>query len=328
LFLSQEVWSKAKGSIAKERAELEAYIRNSEDAATVTTIEPWDWRYYAEKVRIQNYTLDFNELKPYFTLSNMLASLMNVANRLFGLEFVERPTLPTYHSSVKTYEVYVNPKEAGQERELVGIFISDNYARAFKHSGAWMSNYREQGFNHSTYSRIIPIVVNNNNFNPPVVQAETNSSETFVSIDDAITLFHEFGHGLHGLLSNVPYGRLAGTCVLRDFVELPSQLFEHWALEKEQLQVFAKHFQTKEPVPMELIEKLLKARKFNQGFQTVEYTASALVDIMLHMQNHSAGDVDLLAFEKRVLGELGMPNGVVMRHRLPHFQRKLHFEVF
>lgn len=307
-FALQEVWQKAKVSVQSEREELEQFVRTQTNE-TATTIEPWDWRYYAEKVRQRNYNLDNGEVKPYFPLPNMITAIFDCANRLFGLKFVLRPELKAYHPDVQVYEVH-------REDELVAVFLHDNYARPNKRSGAWMSEFRTQ-FRLPNGARSVPIVINNNNFNKP-----SEGGVALLSFDDAVTLFHEFGHGLHGMLSNVTYRRLAGTNVLRDFVELPSQLYEHWLSQREVLKQHARHFQTGEEIPDELLQRLMAARHFNMGFQTVEYSASALVDAAVHQLDENAtAEVDLKAFEAQELARLGMPQGIVMRHRLPHFQR-------
>ncbi len=215
---------------------------------------------------------------------------------------------------------------------MIALFLHDNLARPHKRSGAWMSSFRVQHRNtlslsstDSTNDNVIPIIINNNNFNKP---SSSSNEPCLLSFDDAVTLFHEFGHGLHGMLSNVHYRRLSGTSVLKDFVELPSQLYEHWLSEPCVLAKHALHYQTNTCIPIELLTRLMKAKRFNQGFQTIEYTSSALVDIYLHLiESPSKETLDLVNFEQETLSKLGMPDGVVMRHRLPHFQRKC-FVVF
>jgi peptidyl-dipeptidase Dcp len=298
------VWEPAKARALQERAELEQLAR----ADGVATIEPWDWRYYAEALRQQRYQLDDAELKPYFALDRMLGAAFDVAGRLFGLKFIERPEVETYHPDVRAFEVRRN--DSGQDR-IVGLFLSDNFARPSKRSGAWMSAYRWQS-RHA--GGTLPIIVNNNNF------AKAPAGEpTLLSFDDVRTLFHEFGHGLHGLLSDVTYERLSGTKVLRDFVELPSQIYEHWALESAVLKMHARHVRTGEPIPDELLAKIRAARRFNQGFETVGYTACALLDLALHEQTDPDG-VDITEFEDAELARLGLPAGASTFHRLPHFQ--------
>jgi peptidyl-dipeptidase Dcp len=300
--LLSKVWEPAKARARRERAALEAVARAE---GMHDEIAPWDWRYYAEKVRKARYDLDDAQIKPYFSLDNMLAAAFDCAEKLFGIRMLPRPDIPAYHPDVKVFEV--------QDRtgRPVGLFLSDNFARPSKQGGAWMSSYRSQ-------SRIggvdvLPIIVNNNNF-----AKAAEGTATLLSADDARTLFHEFGHGLHGLLSSVTYERLSGTNVLRDFVELPSQLYEHWLLEDAVLARHARHHLTGEAIPAELVAKLKAARRFNQGFETVEYTASALVDLALHSSTDAAGE-DITTFEATELARLDMPGGIQMRHRPPHF---------
>jgi peptidyl-dipeptidase Dcp len=304
--LLEQVWEPAKARAAEERAALQALALSRGETAA---LEAWDWRYYAEKVRQVRYELDEATVKPYFALDRMVEAAFDCANRLFGLVFVEKPQIPAYHPDVKVYEVYQGSAEDGA---LIGIFLHDNHARATKRSGAWMSTLRNQSRNAGAGR--VPVVLNNNNF-----AKGAPGQPTLLSFDDASTLFHEFGHGLHGLLSNVTYERLAGTAVLNDFVELPSQLFEHWLAEPEVLKRHARHYQTGEPIPDALIEKLQTARLFNQGFETVRYTASALVDMAVHaLTDREAPDV--VEFERAELARIGAPADVGMNHRLAHFQ--------
>ncbi len=298
--LLERVWVPAKARALQERDALRALALSRGESIQ---IEPWDWRYYAEKVRKARYDFDEAALKPYFALDRMLEAAFDCANRLFGIRFVARDDLGAYHPDVRVFEV----RDARNAR--IGMFLSDNFARSTKRGGAWMSVYRSQSRANAT----LPIVVNNNNF------AKAPAGEqTLLSADDVRTLFHEFGHGLHGMLSQVTYERLAGTSVLQDFVELPSQIFEHWAFEPEVLKRHALHHETGAPLPAELLDKLTSARKFNQGFETVEYTACALVDMALHALGDPAG-ADITAFEQQELARIGMPREISMRHRLPHF---------
>eukprot|EP01034_Spumella_vulgaris_P021931 gene21931-28011_t len=318
LELLESVWSRGKESIHRERIELENYIANhppptdSTSTSTTNTIEPWDWRFYAEKVRQSAYSLDEEEVKPYFSLERMLEAIFDVAGKLFGLSFTLRPDLVTYHPDCKVYEVREGDK-------VVALFLSDNCARQYKRSGAWMSEFRSQHKNNDENISVLPIIINNNNFNRGPVGADGRET-TLLSYDDARTLFHEFGHGLHGMLSNVTYSRLAGTSVLRDFVELPSQLYEHWLGQHKVLKQHALHFATNESIPDELLDRLNNANKFGQGFSTIEYTSSALVDIALHRHTEDVEGLDLAAFERQELTRLGMPSGMAMRHRPAHFQ--------
>ena len=303
--LLDQVWTRAVGRVEQEREALRSLQLSRGESHT---IEAWDWRWYAEKVRALRYELDEAEIKPYFPLERMVDAVFDCARQLFGLEFLLRPELRAYHPDVKVYEV------RGRDGAHVGIFLHDNFARASKRSGAWMSNYRQQSRNVAGGGAISPIVVNNNNFAKGAAGAPT-----LLSFDDARTLFHEFGHGLHGLLSSVTYERLSGTNVLRDFVELPSQLFEHWLTEPAVLKKHARHVATGEPIPDALVARLHAARKFNQGYETVRYTASALVDMAVHSMESAEGP-DIVAAERAVLERIGLPPGVGMNHRLPHFQ--------
>ena len=301
--LLDNVWQRALPALEKERVQLLALMR---EAGVSHDIEPWDWRYWAEKVRQRTYALDDAEVKPYFALDRMVAAAFDCAERLFGVRFVERSDLPIYHPDVKTYEM------RNREDQVAGIFLHDNFARPSKRSGAWMSSFRQQTRNGGD---VIPIVVNNNNF------AKAAAGEaTLLSFDDVRTLFHEFGHGLHGLLSSVGYERLSGTNVLRDFVELPSQLFEHWMSEPAVLRKHARHVSTGEPIPDELIERLAAARQFGQAFETVRYTASALTDMAVHALRKDEVPQDVVAFEDQVLRERGLPSGVGLNHRFTNFQ--------
>jgi peptidyl-dipeptidase Dcp len=299
--LLDEVWAKAVPALERERAMLEA----ARDAHGMReALAPWDWRYWAEQVRRQHYALDDAELKPYFPLPNMVQAAFDCANRLFGLRFTPREDVGAYHDDVRAYEV----ADAGGR--VVGLFLQDNFARAGKRSGAWMSALHWQ---HRNGLESRPVVLNNNNF----ARGDGNGP-TLLSLDDVRTLFHEFGHGLHGLLSDVRYERLSGTQVLRDFVELPSQLFEHWIDEPEVLKRHARHSKTGEPIPDLLIERVHAARRFGQAYESVRYTASALVDMAAHAATDPIDDV--VAFEQRVLAERRAPAVAGLNHHLPHFQ--------
>ncbi len=294
-----QVWEPAKRKAAAERAELQESARAE---GMNEPIAPWDWRYYAEKVRQAKYDLDEAEVKPYFVLDNMVRAAFDTAGRLFGITFKERPDLPVYHPDVRVYEV------SDSDGRNVGLFLHDNHARGSKRSGAWMSSYRVQ---ESFDGEVAPIIVNNNNF--------AKGEPTLLSFDDAETLFHEFGHGLHGLLSRVRYPSQSGTAVRRDFVEFPSQVYEHWMSAPETLRTYARHFRTGEPIPEDLLRRLLAARNFNQGFGTVEYTAAALLDLEFHTAA-VVDDLDVAAFERAVLDKIGMPAEIAVRHRPTHFQ--------
>jgi peptidyl-dipeptidase Dcp len=299
-----QVWEPAKEKARAERAALETMARAE---GLNEAIEPWDWRHYAEKVRQAQYDLDEAEVKPYFVLDNMVRAAFDTAGRLFGLTFTEHTGIPVYHPDVRVWEVH---DAAGGH---VGLFLHDNFARPGKQSGAWSSRYRDQ---EAMDEPIAPIVVNNNNFARGNV---AGGDPTLLSFDDAKTLFHEFGHGLHALLSRVRYPTQSGTAVRRDFVEFPSQIFEHWMAAPETLRVYARHFQTGEPIPEELLRRLLAARTFNQGFATVEYTASALIDLELHCEA-APETLDVSRFEREFLDRRGVPKEIGLRHRLAHFQ--------
>ena len=299
--LLQRVWEPAKARAREEYAALQA---QAAALGQPTALEPWDWRYYAEKVRQVRYDVDDAHVKPYFPLERMVEAAFDCAHRLFGVRFVARPDLELYHPDVRAYEVQRDGKS-------IAVFLHDNFARSTKRSGAWMSPYRWQS---RIDGEVLPIVANNNNF------AKAPAGEpNLLSLDDVRTLFHEFGHGLHGMLSDVTYERLSGTKVLRDFVELPSQLFEHWMLEPAVLRKHARHVQTGAPIPDDLIDRIKRARGFNQGFETVGYTACALLDMALHARTDADG-VDISEFERTELQKMGMPPGTYAYHRLPHFQ--------
>jgi peptidyl-dipeptidase Dcp len=297
------VWGPAKDRARQEYADMLALAREEQPGQAPETIEPWDWHFWAERVRARRYAIEEAQIKPYLQLHKLTEAMFHVAGRLFGLQFRPLHDHPRYTEALKAYEVL---DEQGQH---VGVFVADNFARQNKRSGAWMSTFRDQaGLLHAR-----PIVINNNNFVAPAAGAPA-----LLSLDDARTLFHEFGHGLHGLLSQCHYPRLAGTAVLRDFVEFPSQILENWLLQPAVLRQFALHHATGEPMPDALIDKILQAKTFNQGFATVEYLASALVDLALH-EHEDPASLDPTAFEQEVLAALDMPAGIGMRHRLPHF---------
>jgi peptidyl-dipeptidase Dcp len=299
-----QVWGPAKAKARDEQAELEAVAR---DEGLNEPIEPWEWRFYAEKVRQARYDLDEAGIKPYFVLDNMVQAAFDTAGRLFGLTFTERDDLPVYHPDVRVWEVR---DESGGH---VGLFMHDNFARPGKRSGAWSSRYRDQ---ENMDEPVAPIVVNNNNFARGDVAA---GEPTLLSFDDAKTLFHELGHGLHALLSRARYRSQSGTAVRRDFVEFPSQIFEHWMSVPETLRTYARHYRTGEPLPEDLLRRLLAARNFNQGFATVEYTAAALIDLDLH-RAAATEPLDPARFERDFLDRMAVPKEIGLRHRLPHFQ--------
>ncbi len=298
--LMMKVWPKAVARVREEVADMQQ-IADQEGAKI--TIEPWDYRYYAEKVRKAKYDLDFNEVKPYLQLEKLREGMMWAAGELYGLRFKQVGGLPVFHPDVRVWEV------TDDDGKHVGLWYLDPYAREGKRSGAWMNDYRSQ---ENMGEAITPIVSNNSNF----VKAG-EGEVVLISWDDAVTLFHEFGHALHGLNSKVNYRTQAGTSVARDYVEFPSQLNEHWLETPEVLNRFAVHYKTGEPMPKDLLAKIEKAKTFNQGFATVEYLASALMDMKLHLA--SDADIDPDQFERDTLKEMGMPKELPMRHRTPHF---------
>ncbi|MHA7772576.1 M3 family metallopeptidase [Roseibium sp. M-1] len=300
--LLTKVWEPA---VSQARQEAEKLSEMAQNAGENHDIEAWDWRFYSEKVRKAEHDLDETELKPYLQLENIIQAAFDTASRLFGLSFRELKGLPVYHPDVRVFEVLDG---TGKH---VGLFLGDYFARTSKRSGAWMSAFRSQ---HKLDGDVTPIIVNVMNFSKGAP-----GEAALLTFDDARTLFHEFGHGLHGLLSNVTYPMISGTGVARDFVELPSQLYEHWLSQPEVLSKYAVHYKTGEAMPAALLDKLLAAANFNMGFATVEYTASALVDLELHLIGDPA-DLDTVAFEKETLNRIGMPRAITMRHRIPHFQ--------
>lgn len=298
--LMMKVWPAAVARVKQEVADMQA-IADAEGAGL--KIEPWDYRFYSEKVRKAKYDLDQNEIKPYFQLNKLIAGMFDAAGKLYDLEFRENTgEVPVFHPDVTTY--VVTDKRTG---ENVGLFYMDAYARTGKRSGAWATAYRAQqrlGGDRNVLS------ANNNNFVKPAP-----GEVALVSVDDASTLFHEFGHALHALLTDVEYPGLRGTP--RDFVEYPSQVNENWLLTPYILKNYATHYQTGEPIPEALVQKINASETFNQGFSTVEYLSSAIVDMKLHYRTDPVADPR--AFEKATLAELGMPSELVMRHRLPQF---------
>ncbi len=298
--LMLKVWPKAVARVAEEVADMQA-IAEAEGAKL--TIEPWDYRFYAEKVRKQKYDLDFNEVKPYLQMEKLREGMMWAAGKLYGFQFEQIHDVPVFHPDVRVWRV------ADAQGNLVGLWYFDPYAREGKRSGAWMTDYRAQ---ENITEPITTLVSNNSNF-----VKVADGAPVLISWDDADTLFHEFGHALHGLCSKVRYPSQSGTSVARDYVEFPSQLNEHWLTTPEILNQFAVHHASGQPLPQELVDKIEKAATFNQGFQTVEYLASALVDMKLHLAGDTPIDPD--AFERQTLEELGMPPEIPMRHRTPHF---------
>ncbi|MGN6465284.1 MAG: M3 family metallopeptidase [Rhizobiaceae bacterium] len=298
--LLRPVWNKALEKATADQAELQ---RLAEAGGQNEAIAAWDWRYYAEKLRAEKYAFDEAELKPYLQLDRVIDACFDVANRLFGLTFEEKKGISGWHPDVRVFEV---KDAAGADR---ATFLADYFARPSKRSGAWMSSL-ESGYRLGDGSR--PIVYNIMNFAKP-----GKGEQALLSLDEARTLFHEFGHALHGMLTEVTWPSVSGTSVARDFVELPSQLYEHWLTVPEILEKHARHVRTGEPMPKALVEKMLAAKNFDAGFATVEYTSSALVDMAYHAR--PAAPQDPLRFEAETLEKIEMPDAIIMRHRTPHF---------
>jgi peptidyl-dipeptidase Dcp len=300
LDLMEQVWWPARQRALEEAADIEAMI---EADGLDHELAGWDWRYYTSQVRAERFDLDESEVKNYFELENMIEAQFYVATRLFGVTFNERTDIPTYHPDVRVWEML------NGEGEVVGLFYGDYFARPGKRGGAWMSSFRAQ----NGISGDIPIIINNCNYNKPA-----DGEPALLSFIDASTLFHEFGHGLHGLLSNTDFPSLAGTAVDRDFVEFPAQIYEHWLEQPEILERFAVHYETGEPMPAEMLERLMAAGTFNQGFATVEFLNSGFVDMAYHLHEDPMS-IDIAAFEEEVLSSRQSPEQIPMRHRSTHF---------
>jgi peptidyl-dipeptidase Dcp len=296
--LLDAVWEPARRRVGQERDALQEMVARE---GGNFRLAPWDWRYYAEKLRKARYDLDESEIKPYLPLENIIEAAFYTANRLFGLSFTPRNDVPVYHPDVRVWEVSADGRH-------IGVFFGDYFARPSKRSGAWMTSLRDQ---EKLDGEVRPLVLNVMNFNKGA-----DGEPTLLSFDDARTLFHEFGHGLHGLMSDVTYPMISGTGVLQDFVELPSQLYEHWLDRPEILQRYARHYQTGAPMPQALMDRLIESRTFNQGYLTTEYLGSSYVDLDFHL----GGAKDAHAVETETRGRLQMPEEVVLRHRPPHFQ--------
>jgi peptidyl-dipeptidase Dcp len=300
LDLMMSVWKPAVEKVQQDVAEMQKIV---DTEGGKFKIEPWDYRYYAEKVRKAKYDLDQNEVKPYLQLENLREGMFWVAGELFNLKFKQITDVPVYHPDVRVWEV--SNKITGK---VVGLWYFDPYARSGKRSGAWMNSYRDQ---QKLDGDILTIVSNNCNF----IKGTANEP-VLISWSDATTLFHEFGHALHGLCSNVTYPSLSGTSVARDYVEFPSQLLEHWLATPEVLNKFALHYKTNEPLPQALVDRIEKAADFGEGFATVETISSSLIDMKLHLATEA---IDPHKFEKETLDALNMPSEIVMRHRIPQF---------
>ncbi|PWV98271.1 peptidyl-dipeptidase Dcp [Hoeflea marina] len=299
-----DVWTRAVKKAGEEEADLEALV--AEDGAN-HPVEAWDWRYYAEKLKARRFDFSESELKPYLSLERMIEACFDVAGRLFGISLTERPELTGPHPDARVFDV------RDRSGAHLAVFIADYYARPSKRSGAWMSALQSQHGLTTAEGKAgeTPIILNVMNFSKP-----SAGKPALLSLNDALTLFHEFGHALHGMLSSVTYPSLSGTSVSRDFVELPSQLYEHWLMVPEILEKHARHFETDAPIPRALLDKVLAAKTFNAGFNAVEFTASALVDMAWHTVT---GAIDPVGFEAATLKRLGMPKAMVMRHASPHF---------
>jgi peptidyl-dipeptidase Dcp len=301
--LLMKVWEKARLRALEEEADLARLIA---EEGKNHGVQPWDWRHFAEKLRARTFNFSESELKPYLQLEKIIDACFAVAEKLFSIKAVRRTDITGYHPDVRVYEIH------DLEDNLVALFMGDYFARPSKRSGAWMSSFQSQ---HKLPLKNgakgeIPIIYNVCNFAKPA-----EGKPALLSIDDARTLFHEFGHALHGMLSDVTYPTVSGTSVSRDFVELPSQLYEHWLTVPDILKEYALHYETGAPMPEELLDKVLAARTFNAGFNTVEFTSSALVDMAFHTRPPS----DPMVLTAEVLAEIGMPSSIVMRHRTPHF---------
>jgi peptidyl-dipeptidase Dcp len=303
--LLDPVWEKALEKAASDQTELQ---RLATEAGSNEKFAAWDWRFYQEKLRAEKYAFDEAELKPYLQLEKIIDACFDVARRLFGITATEKKGVKGYHPDVRVFDI------RDTDGKLVALFLGDYFARASKRSGAWMSSFQSQ---HRLTLKNgakgeLPIIYNVCNFAKPA-----DGKPALLSLDDARTLFHEFGHALHGMLSNVTYPSVSGTSVSRDFVELPSQLYEHWLTVPAILKTYAVHEATGEPMPQDLLDKVLSARTFNAGFNTVEFTSSALVDMAFHTR---AAVEDPMAVQAEVLEKIGMPASIVLRHATPHFQ--------
>ena len=298
-----KVWKPALAKAKQETVDMQKMI---DKEGGKFQLESWDWWYYAEKVRKEKFDLDENQLRPYFKLENVLDGAFYTAGKLYGLSFNPLENMPVYHPDCKAFEV----KDA--DGSLIGILYTDFYARSSKKGGAWMNNYREQSRDKNG-TDIRPIVSINGNFPKPV-----GNDPSLLSYDDVETLFHEFGHALHGLLSKCTYLTVSGTNVSRDFVELPSQIMEHWAAEPEVMKVYARHYQTGEVIPQTLIDKISSAGTFNQGFATTEFIAAAILDMDYHTLQKT-GDLDVNAFEKQSMDKIGLISAIIPRYRSTYF---------
>jgi peptidyl-dipeptidase Dcp len=300
--LLDQIWKASLPVAKREAEELQKLIKKQ---GGDFQLQPWDWWYYAEKLRKAKYDLDENELRPYFQLENVLKGAFEVATRLYGIQFKERNDIPKYHPDVRTFEVQ------GRDGSHIGVFYVDYFPRESKRGGAWCGGYREESKHDG--KKITPVIVNVGNFSQP-----TGDKPALLSFEETETLFHEFGHALHALLADTTYAGSADNIKV-DFVELPSQIMENWASEPEVLKMYAKHYQTGEPIPDALIEKIEKSRHFNQGFETVEYLAACYLDMDWHMLKE-APPADVMAFEKKSLEKIGLIPEIVVRYKSPYFE--------
>ncbi|MEN8007005.1 MAG: M3 family metallopeptidase [Candidatus Krumholzibacteriota bacterium] len=304
--LLNKLWTPALDRAKGEAAEFQKMINKENRKAGRFELAAWDWWHYAEKVKKAKYDLDEEMVRPYFELENVRAGLFDTVTRLFGITFTERHDIPVYQEDVKVYEV----KEA--DGSTVAIWYSDYFPRESKRGGAWMSSFRKQYYDSN--QRVVPVIYNVGNFTKP-----TADTPALLSADEVGTMFHEFGHALHGMLSDCRYRTLSGTSVARDFVELPSQVMENWAFEPEVLATYAKHYQTGEVIPAALVEKLEKSKHFNQGFETTEYLAASFLDMDWHtLETTAEADVD--TFEIESMGRIGLIGEIVSRYRSPYFR--------
>lgn len=310
--LLNNIWKYALPQAKKELAELQAIAKKEGHSIK---IESWDWAYYAEKLRKEKYALDEEALKPYFKADNVREGIFAVANKLYGITFKQRTDVPVYQQDVKAYEV------SDADGSLIGLIYFDDFARTGKRSGAWMSSFRKQEVFNGEF--VHPLIYNVGNYNPP-----TGGKPALLSLDQVETMFHEFGHGLHGLLSKCNYHGLSGTSVARDFVELPSQIMEHWAFEPEVLKIYAKHYETGEVIPNELVQKIQNAGYFNQGFRTTELVAAAILDMNWYTMTSGSNattteglkNLDVNKFEADAMKKIGLISEIIPRYRSTYFK--------
>ena len=301
--LIEKVWTPGLKRAKEETADMQKMIDREGGKFKLAS---WDWFYYSEKVRKEKYDLDEEEVRPYFQLNNVRDGAFAVANKLYGLNFKQIPNMPLYHPECQVFEV------KDRDSSLIGILYMDFFPRASKKGGAWMNNYRDQ-YHYEGTADVRPVVSVTCNFSKP-----TGEKPALLNFDEVETLFHEFGHSIHGMLSQCHYRTLSGTAVSRDFVELPSQVMEHWAVEPEVLKMYAKHYQTGAVIPQKLVDKIIKAGKFNQGFITTEFLAAAILDMDYHTIT-KAGDIDVEKFEKASMEKAGLIPEIIPRYRSTYF---------